>query len=115
MALLYPLVIDSSATLPPVNSNTPFAPSIINNIQQVLIQIEAQLGVLPAGTFSTVRARLDYLQGIISSGGGGGGSSVTFAGDLTGTPFSQTVTGLYGHPIFNTSPVVGLPLIWDGA
>jgi hypothetical protein len=44
----------------------------------------------------------------------GCGSSVTFKGDLGGSPASQTVMGLEGHPLAATTPATNQLLTWNG-
>ncbi len=44
-----------------------------------------------------------------------GGGAIIFAGDLSGGPFSETVTGLLNRPLSTTAPAIGQTLIWDGA
>lgn len=67
---IYPAQIDNTQSLPlSVDGITPIDAATINLIRQALINIEMTLGVDPAETFATVRARLDALQaGIIGAG-----------------------------------------------
>jgi hypothetical protein len=112
MATKFPAQIDDSQSLPILVDNiTPITASTINILRNTIIQIESTLGLVPQGTFTTVRARLDFLQ---SEGGGGGGGSFTPGGDLSGNGVSQTVIGLQNRPVSSASPTVGQVLEWNG-
>ena len=119
MATLYPAVLDNSSTLPTaIDNNTPVSAASVNVLRDAILAIERTLGVVPQGIYSTVRARLDALdaiiQSIIAGGGGGVGTSVTFAGDLTGTSTHQVVVGLQTRPVNPITPVAGQTIIFDG-
>ena len=73
---VYPNAIDGSDQLPVITDNvTAVMAEVINRHRDAILAIEAQLGVLPAGTFSTVRARLDAM--MTGGSGGGGGGQIT--------------------------------------
>src|SRR5271165_185093 len=120
-SILYPAGIDNTTTLPTAFDNvTPVKAEVVNILRDAILSIEATLGVKPQGIYTTVRARLDALDLLIGSiisgggGGGGGGGSVTFAGDLMGTPTHQIVIGLQNNPVSPTIPIAGQALIFDG-
>jgi hypothetical protein len=102
---VYPAQIDNAITIPPViDLVTPVTGSVVNILRTAIIQIEMTLGVQPAGTYGTVRARLDALES----------GSVNFAGDLSGTNLSQTVIGLQNIPINTIHPVTNQVLQYNG-
>lgn len=79
----YPNQLDNSTTLPPsTDLVTPVKAEVTNRLRDAILAIEAELGLQPSGTYSTVRARLDALRtelatlrALIEAGGGGGGGS----------------------------------------
>lgn len=86
MVTTYPASIDNTVTLPLVSDSvTQISASSLNVLRGAIVAVESQLGVLPAGIYGTVRARLDAMTQMIENmgGGGGGGSGVTA---VTGTP-----------------------------
>lgn len=64
----YPGKIDSSTELP-VSTDlvTPVKSEVTNRLREAILAVEAELGVDPSGTYSTVKARLDALQGIVAT------------------------------------------------
>jgi len=113
MPSLYPYQIDSSINLITAQDlRTPVSASIVNNLRDAIIAVESALGLNPAGTFGTVRARLDAVDLIIDSIIAGGGA--TIGGDLfPTTAHSQTVIGLQGRPVSNALPFDGYFLAWS--
>jgi hypothetical protein len=112
MSTIYPAGIDTTTSLPLViDGQTNISASVINSLRAAIIAIEAENGINPAGTFSTVRARLDFLTSQI----GGGGGSFTPGGDLSGTSDLQRVIGLQGIPVSSAMPLIGQILQYDGA
>ena len=106
MTTKYPSQVDTSLTLPTlvdtvsgVNANS------INIIRDTAIAIEQELGIKPSGLYTTVRARLDYLESNVVT---------SLSGDVTGTPYINTVVALYGRPLSTTPPTSGYSLVWDG-
>ncbi len=64
----YPLQIDGNSELPTTYDNiTQVKGEVPNLLRGAIIAIESQLGQVPAGTFSTVRARLDALEGLLNA------------------------------------------------
>lgn len=64
----YPNQLDNSATLPPsIDLVTPVKAEVTNRLRDAVLSIEAELGVQPSGTYSTVRARLDALRTAITT------------------------------------------------
>jgi hypothetical protein len=102
---VYPAQIDNAITLPVViDLVTPVTGSVVNILRTAIIQIEMTLGVQPASTYGTVRARLDALEV----------GEVFFAGDLSGSSSSQTVIGLQNIPISTTHPSTNQVLQYNG-
>lgn len=63
MATKYPNGIDDNISLPQaIDLITPVKAEVVNRIRGGLLAVEAELGVDPSAQFSTVRARLDYLE-----------------------------------------------------
>lgn len=118
MVTTYPASIDNTVTLPLVSDSvTQISASSLNVLRGAIVAVESQLGVLPAGIYGTVRARLDAMTQMIENmgGGGGGGSGVAFFGDLSGSDTAQTVTGIHNIQINNIAPILGQTLIYDGS
>lgn len=64
----YPESLDDSSTLPVTIDNvTPVKAEIVNRLRSSVISTQTELGVLPSGTFGTVRARLDDLDQTIKN------------------------------------------------
>jgi len=103
----YPAQIDDGISLPVVNTSTGLSPVVFNRLRDAIISVEAELGVKPSAVFGTVRERLDYIQGIISS------SLVSLSGDLGGTQTSVKVIGINGKPIQDNDLKDGYVLSWD--
>lgn len=58
----YPESLDDSSTLPVTIDNvTPVNAEVVNRLRSSVISTQTEMGVLPSGTFGTVRARLDDL------------------------------------------------------
>lgn len=63
---VYPCDIDSSDQLPIVVDNqTPVKAEVVNRHRESIIAVESELGINPSGTYTTVRARLDALEGLV--------------------------------------------------
>ena len=105
MVTVYPIGIDTSVELPSISDAVTSVNAVsINKIRDAILAVERQLGVVPAGVYGTVRARLDFLEaGLIS-----------LNGDLGGTLNSQLVLGLQGRPVLNVAPATGQILTWNG-
>jgi hypothetical protein len=59
----YPNGIDNDLTLPPLDGyQAPFGNPTVEDLRQAIFAIETELGILPAGAYSTVRTRLDILE-----------------------------------------------------
>lgn len=48
-----------------VDNQTPVKAEVVNRQRESILAIEAELGIQPSGTFTTVRARLDALEGLL--------------------------------------------------
>lgn len=109
MSTLYPSEIDTSINLPDVTDLvTPVGAVTVNRLRDAIIAIETELGVDPAGVYSTLRARLDAIETSIQSG-------IARAGDIGGTYGNPLVVGLQGRPVSPTAPLEGQVLAWDGS
>jgi len=115
MTTTYPAALDTNTTLPKVTDNlTPVSGSVYNRLQEAVIRVEYELGVKPSGTYSTVRARLDALEGILAKLN----LNLQFGGDIEAQtdPTIQHVIGIRGETILNNlSKSVGGSLRWDGS
>jgi hypothetical protein len=110
----YPNNIDNSLTIPPLDGyQAPFGNPTVEDLRQAIFAIETELGILPAGAYSTVRTRLDILEARINSSGGGG--SFTAGGDLSGSNTSQTVIGIQSVAVSSIAPSTGQVLIATSA
>ena len=110
MTTVYPASIDNGTSLPTLIDNiSSINAGSINIIRDTAIAIETALGVNPQGVHTTVRMRLDYIEGLIGGIGG-----VTFSGDISGNDISQTVVGIHNIPASVTSIQAGQPLIYNG-
>lgn len=70
----YPTQLDNNSTLPAfVDLKTPVRAEEGNRLREAILAIQGELGILPSGTYTTVRARLDALE----AGGGAGSVSVS--------------------------------------
>lgn len=73
MSTLYPNAIDGQAQIPEIVDNvTDVDAASVNPIRSAVLAIEAELGLVPSGTYATVRARLDALEDNIGTGVGVG-------------------------------------------
>jgi hypothetical protein len=72
VATIYPSGIDNNITLPrTIDLVTPVKAEVVNNNRDTIIVIENELGIDPSREFGTVRARLDYMTGLIEAVSGG--------------------------------------------
>jgi hypothetical protein len=68
---IYPNAIDGYAQLPLVIDTVTRVDAIsVNRLRCAIVNIENELGVLPSGSFPTVRARLDAIEAAIGGAGG---------------------------------------------
>lgn len=105
----YPAQIDTSASLPvAVDNLTPVSGDTVNRLRAAIVAVETELGIKPSGVHSTVRARLDAIENLITL------EVVTLNGDLGGTPPSPKVIGLQGRPLSSSTPNVNQVLTWNG-
>src|SRR5579885_916155 len=106
----YPAQIDNSQSLPTAVDNlTPVQGAIFNKLRDAVLAVESELGVKPSGTYTTVRARLDALEGVV-----GNLRIIELAKDLGGTLEDPLVIGIQGRPISTVPPHVGEVLVWNG-
>lgn len=106
----YPAQLDDSLSLPlAVDNNTPVQADVVNRLRNAIIAVEAELGVKPSSLYSTVRARLDYLDGLISNF-----DFIRLDQDLGGTTTLPKVIGIQGRPVSSTAPTSGQSLVWNG-
>jgi hypothetical protein len=110
MSSQYPVVIDSSITLPPANDNSSAVDATkFNQLRDAVINIEAELGIKPSGTYGTVKERLDQL--VLGSGGGGGGGGGGTTITLPASTAPNAVLQRSYPP--GTDPVFFAPLTLD--
>lgn len=106
----YPAQIDDNTSLPSAIDNvTPVAGSVFNNLRDATIALETELGVQPSGIYSTVRARLDILEGLLNNF-----QSIQLVQDLGGTPSAPLVIGFQGRPLSSAPPNTGDTFSWNG-
>jgi len=110
MAIKYPASIDTTTTIPEFLDGQPMTAGRIDTLREAIIAIETELGVRPSLLSTTVRARLDTLDGTLS-----GLQIIKLATDLGGTLNNPQVVGIRGNPISTTVPVIGDALIWQGS
>lgn len=106
----YPAQIDTNATLPLVtDDSTPVMGDTVNRLRNAIIAIEAELGVKPSGSYTTVRARLDDMDARITAI-----QINNLGGDLSGTLSNGRVVGLQGRPLADNAPTVNQVIAWSG-
>lgn len=106
----YPAQIDTTQSLPTAIDNlTPVQGSIFNKLRDAVLSIEAELGVKPSGSYTTVRARLDALETII-----GNLKIIELDRDLGGTLEDPLVIGIQGRPVSDVPPQLNEVLAWNG-
>lgn len=106
----YPAQIDNDTSLPKVVDNlSPAKGDSVNRLRAAIIAIENELGVKPSGVYSTVRARLDALEGTVN-----GITTTELGGDLEGFLFNPTVAGIKNRPISDVAPSLNQVLTWNG-
>lgn len=106
----YPAQIDTIVTLPHVTDNsTPVQGETVNRLRDAIVAIEAELGIKPSGTFTTVRARLDDMDARITAI-----QINDLGGDLSGTLDDALVVGLQGRPLADNAPTVNQVIAWSG-
>lgn len=106
----YPAQIDTTLSLPTAVDNlTPVQGKIFNKLRDAVLAIESELGVKPSASYSTVKARIDALEGIV-----GNLQIIELDGDLGGTLESPLVIGFQGRPVSTVPPQQGEVYVWDG-
>lgn len=111
MSTKYPSAIDDTGSLKiVVDGVTSINASLFNDLRGAILNIESELGVHPAVTYGTVRARLDAIDDAITGALAGG---VTIAGDLGGTVLSPKVIGIQGHPVSSIALSDGQTYVWN--
>lgn len=69
MATIYPSGIDGFAQLPlVVDLVSPVRADDVNRLRDAVVAVETELGVVPSGTFGTVKDRLDFLEALTGDG-----------------------------------------------
>lgn len=110
MATIYPAQVDNTISLPLLSDDvSDMNADTINRLRNAIIAIENELGIKPASTYGTVRARLDAMESQLNSL-----AIISLAGDLGGTLSIPKVVGLQGNPISATSPSTNQFLHWNG-
>lgn len=78
MPIKYPAQLDNTSNIPDIQDGTTLVSgSLINLIKQAVVAVEAELGIKPSATYTTVKARLDGIDDQIAvlSGAPGTGAS----------------------------------------
>ena len=74
----YPNQIDTTTELPKATDNvTPVKAELFNRLRDAIVSVENELGIQPSSIYSTVKDRLDAMDGRISSISGGGTGGVS--------------------------------------
>jgi len=106
----YPAQIDTTLSLPTAVDNlTPVQGKIFNKLRDAVLSIESELGVKPSATYSTVKARIDALEGIV-----GNLQIIELDKDLGGSLEAPLVIGIQGRPVSTVPPQPGEVYVWDG-
>jgi len=106
----YPAQLDDSLSLPlVVDNNTPIQADVVNRLRNAIIALETELGVKPSGIYSTVRARLDYLESTFGSF-----DFIRLDQDLGGSVTLPKVIGIQGRPVSSATPNTSDVLAWNG-
>lgn len=64
----YPKSLDDSKTLPVTIDNvSPVKAEVVNRLRSSIIATQTELGVIPSGTFGTVRDRLDSINSLLNN------------------------------------------------
>lgn len=109
--ILFPAAIDNSISIPiSIDNVTNDKAEVSNRLRAAILAIEASLGVNPGAVYGTVRARLDYLEAIVT----GQVPPSFLGGDLAGTFTNAFVVGLQGNPISNAIVSSGQLYIFNG-
>lgn len=83
-----------------VDNRTPVKAEVVNRQRESILAVEAELGIQPSGTFTTVRSRLDALEGLLCSiSEVVSGTSTIMHQDVFSASASQTVFVLTHKPI----------------
>lgn len=90
---LYPCSLDTISNIPyAIDGTTAVIASVVNTHLKAIFAIESELGVLPSGTYGTVRARLDALEAVLAALSGDIGSITgTITVQQTGVQISNAV------------------------
>ncbi len=106
----FPAQIDNEVSLPRVIDNLSTARGdSVNRLRSAIIAIESELGIKPAGTYSTVRARIDTLEDAINNI-----DVIHLGGDVGGTAITPLVIGIQGSPVSDVTPIDKQLLIYNG-
>lgn len=65
MSSRYPVAID--VNLPIATNTAPISANLTNEIRSALLAVQAELGLKPSGSFGTIRARLDSIEGVVDT------------------------------------------------
>lgn len=108
---VYPDAIDNNSSLPKSTDNvTPVDAEVVNRLRGAILAVEAELGIQPSGTFTTVRARLDNLT--LKGGGSGAGNVAVQNSGVTAVPSASILnfigTGVLVTPSGSTA-IIDIP------
>jgi hypothetical protein len=106
----YPAQIDNSQSLPTAVDNlTPVQGAIFNKLRDAVLAVESELGVKPSASYTTVKARIDAIEGVV-----GNLRIIELDKDLGGTLENPLVIGIQGRPVSTVAPQFNEVLVWDG-